>query len=112
MAWGVRGTTGDGDGFDIVFDTATGRAIGLATSSKSDSSSSSLSSSSSWNLDAIAEIEPFCSDRVGGGALDTAGVGSGSFLTGEAGFAGTGAGAAAACGGLKSAGTSTGAFPS
>lgn len=65
--------------------------MGLAISSKLDASSSSFSSaSSSWNLEAMAAIEPFCSAMLGGGAL-WVGVGSGSFLVGEAALAGVGA---------------------
>ena len=78
-----------------------GRTVGLVISSKLEvsSASSSTSSSLSWNLDAMAAIDPFCSDIVGGGVLIAGdGAGSGSFFVGEGAFTGVGAGAA--CGGL------------
>lgn len=100
-AAGARAVTGDagfGSGLGVGFAiTAAGaaRAAGRETSSKLDASSSSASSSGSlsWNLEAIAEIEPFWSAMVGGGAFAATGAGAGldSFLVGEAGFAGNGA---------------------
>ena len=69
-----------------------GRGTGLDTSSKLEASSSSSSTpSSSWNLDAKAAIEPFCSDIVGGGER-CIGAGSTTFF-GSGAFTGVGAGA-------------------
>lgn len=63
----VVGKVGFGSGFAV----GVGRTVGLEISSKLEvsSASSSTSSSLSWNLDAMAAIDPFCSDIVGGGAL-------------------------------------------
>jgi len=82
---------GEAGMFSIFDDAGMVFCTGLGISSKLDASSSS-SNSSSWNFEAIAAMDPFCSDMVGGGARWT-GVGAGSSFLGAGAFTGAGVGA-------------------